>query len=415
MSTFKLGCIADDFTGAGDAASFLAEGGMKTLMLIWPHVEEILIDGYDAVVVAMKTRSIAPDLAVAESIAAVNWLRSQGAEQIYFKYCSTFDSTPNGNIGPVCDAMLEKDRLSFSLLCPSLLSNGRSVHTGELFVNGIPLAESHMRHHPLNPMWSSEIKVLMEAQSKYPCFIISADEYAEPDRLKAKIKELEQSHTHFYLIPDYYEPQHGKAIVQLFSSLPFLSGGSGLLGDISESFGIKHTKDKPDCTELSGGGRLMLAGSCSDMTRCQVRRWKEEGGRAVMVTAEDALIGRTRAKELARIYIQAPECDMLYYSSGSSYSAEVNTTNKEISSAMEKLLADVAVEVFSVCPPKRLISAGGETSGSIITALGFTAFSIGKSVAPGVPILQPTNSDGLQLVLKSGNFGNDDFFLEVLA
>ena len=122
MSVFKIGCIADDFTGAGDAASFLAAGGMKTLMLIWPHVEAAVTDGYDAVVVALKSRSIAPELAVAESLAAVNWLLERGAEGIYFKYCSTFDSTPRGNIGPVCDAILERGGLSFSLLCPSLLS-----------------------------------------------------------------------------------------------------------------------------------------------------------------------------------------------------------------------------------------------------------------------------------------------------
>ena len=382
MSTFKIGCIADDFTGAGDAASFLAVGGMKTLMLIWPHVEAAVTDGYDAVVVALKSRSIAPELAVAESLAAVNWLLERGAERIYFKYCSTFDSTPRGNIGPVCDAILERGGLSFSLLCPSLLSNGRSVRAGELFVNGVPLTESHMRAHPLNPMWSSKIAELMGAQSKYPSYIITAAEYAEPARLNDKIKRLERSNAHFYLIPDYYEPQHGEIIARLFGTLPFLSGGSGLLGDISSSLGYGHAEPSVDCAGTSDRGRLMLAGSCSDMTRRQVARWKADGGRAVMVSAD---------------------------------AADVDTSDKGVSAAMESLLSSIATEIFSVCPPTRLISAGGETSGAIITALGFTSFAIGDSVAPGVPILKPSGAGDLRLVLKSSNFGAEDFFLKVLA
>ena len=415
MSAFKIGCIADDFTGAGDAASFLAAGGMKTLMLIWPHVEAAVTDGYDAVVVALKSRSIAPELAVAESLAAVNWLLERGAEGIYFKYCSTFDSTPRGNIGPVCDAILERGGLSFSLLCPSLLSNGRSVRAGELFVNGVPLTESHMRAHPLNPMWSSKVAELMGAQSKYPSYIITAAEYAEPARLNDKIKRLERSNAHFYLIPDYYEPQHGEIIARLFGTLPFLSGGSGLLGDISSSLGYGHAELSVDCAGTSDRGRLMLAGSCSDMTRRQVARWKADGGRAVMVSADDARRGAGRAKELAQIYIDSLGSDILYYSSGSADAADVDTSDKGVSAAMESLLSSIATEIFSVCPPTRLISAGGETSGAIITALGFTSFAIGDSVAPGVPILKPSGAGDLRLVLKSRNFGAEDFFLKVLA
>ena len=141
MSTHKrllLGCIADDFTGAGDAASFLQDGGLKTLLVIWPHVERVSPESYDAVVVALKSRSIPPEDAIRESLAALDWLKTQGAQKLYFKYCSTFDSTPRGNIGPVCDAILEHYGIPCTVLCPSLLSNGRSVRGGTLFACGTP-------------------------------------------------------------------------------------------------------------------------------------------------------------------------------------------------------------------------------------------------------------------------------------
>lgn len=414
MTGFKLGCIADDFTGAGDAASFLTDGGLKTLLIIWPHIEDVSIDGYDAVVIALKSRSIEPELAVRESLAAVNWLNAQGAEKLYFKYCSTFDSTPHGNIGPVCDSLLALGGQSYSLLCPSLLLNGRSVRGGRLFVNGVPLAESHMRRHPLNPMWSSEIKVLMEAQSKYPCFPVSAEEYADEEALRARVERIARDNEHFYLIPDYYEPEHGETIVRLFGTLPFLSGGSGLLGDFAR-FACKPGvhQEKPRVTGRDYG-RVMLAGSCSDMTRRQVRRWIDDGGRAVMIESADALAGGRRAEELAALYLEHPEEDILYYSSGSSDSAGADTSDKSVSAAMEKILSDIARNIFKARPVSRLVTAGGETSGAVITSLGLSSFAIGESIAPGVPILYPTSYAGLRLVLKSGNFGNEDFFIKVL-
>lgn len=414
MAGFKLGCIADDFTGAGDAASFLTDGGLKTLLIIWPHIEAVSLDGYDAVVIALKSRSIEPDLAVRDSLAAVHWLNAQGAEKIYFKYCSTFDSTPRGNIGPVCDALLEHGGQSYSLLCPSLLLNGRSVRSGKLLVNGIPLAESHMSRHPLNPMWSSEIKVLMEAQSKFPCFTVAEEEYSDEEALRARIDSIARDNVHFYLIPDYYEPEHGEAIVRLFGTLPFLSGGSGLLGDfarLASKPGVHQ--EKSDATGRAYG-RVMLAGSCSDMTRRQVRRWIDAGGRTAMVESADALAGSGRAAELAALYLEHPEEDILYYSSGSSDTAGADTSDKNISSAMEKILSDIARTIFKARPISRLVTAGGETSGAVITALGLSSFAIGESIAPGVPILYPTSYAGLRLVLKSGNFGNEDFFIKVL-
>lgn len=422
MNTHKrllLGCIADDFTGAGDAASFLQDGGLKTLLIIWPHVEHVFPGSYDAVVVALKSRSIPPEDAVRESLAALDWLKAQGAQKLYFKYCSTFDSTPHGNIGPVCDAILECYGITCTILCPSLLSNGRSVRGGMLFVNGILLAESHMNRHPLNPMWSSSIKTLMQTQSKYPCFEICADEYSDVEALARNIKAISADNQHFYLIPEYYEPAHAEAILTLFGELPFLTGGSGLLGSFARhasGLGASPSgRQISRCSAVSGNiGRLMFAGSCSDMTRRQVRRWIECGGQAVMVSADDALAGARRSAELADIFLSAPDRDVLYYSSGSDGSAHSDTSNKVVSSAMENCLASIACTVLSKVPVTRLISAGGETSGAITTALRLGSFAIGSSIAPGVPVLIPNDKPELQLVLKSGNFGDELFFIDVL-
>lgn len=225
----RIGCIADDFTGGGDAASFLAGGGLKTLLLIWPFSCEHLPEDCDAVVIALKSRSVPADQAVADSLAAINWLQAHHVRKLYFKYCSTFDSTPRGNIGPVSDALLETLEQPYTVLCPSLLSNGRAVRDGVLYVNGIPLAQSPMRSHPLNPMWDSDIRVLMQAQSRYPCFVVPEALCRDPAALAGRIHALQQKHRHFYLIPDYFEPTHGAEIARAFAPLPLWTGGSELL------------------------------------------------------------------------------------------------------------------------------------------------------------------------------------------
>lgn len=164
-----LGCIADDFTGASDAASFLVKGGMQTLLLngIPENIDMVEIARADAVVIALKTRTQETVSAVNDSLNAIKWLEKNGARHFYVKYCSTFDSTPSGNIGPICDKAMEYLGVQYTLLCPALPVNGRIVKDGILYVNGVPLAESHMKNHPLTPMHESDIALLMQPQSKY--------------------------------------------------------------------------------------------------------------------------------------------------------------------------------------------------------------------------------------------------------
>lgn len=405
-----IGCIADDFTGAGDAASFLTAGGLNTLLLIWPCQDAFIPANCQAVVVALKSRSEPATDAVAESLEAVRWLKAHGAERLYFKYCSTFDSTPQGNIGPVADALLEGLNLPYTLLCPSLLSNGRSVRDGILTVNGVPLAESHMSRHPLNPMWASSIPVLMEPQSRYPCFVLSAKEATDEAALQAKLHRLQAAHSHFYLVPDYFTPEQGRWIARFFSALPFLTGGSELLEHLARQLNDAVPSSPPPAPQPAGTcGRVMLAGSCSDISRTQIDRWCTSGGRSAAIEPEMLFEQAPQAiAQLADQYRQHPEQDILFYSSPR------RADRPGQARAIEEFIALLAKSILESCPVDRLIVAGGETSGAVIRALGFNGFMIGPSIAPGVPILYPTGTSNLRIVLKSGNFGQSDFFLTTL-
>ena len=225
-----LGCVADDFTGASDAASFLQAGGANVILSNGiPEREDEDILEAQAVVIALKTRTCPPGEAVDRSMAAFSWLKAHGARMLYFKYCSTFDSTENGNIGPVLDAALERWDIPYTLLCPALLENGRSVKDGKLYVNGVLLEDSPMKDHPLNPMRDSRLKYLMERQSRYPCFNLGEGE------LERGFRPYEKP-GHYYLIPDYYEEKHGRMIAKQYGNLPLLSGGSGLLRMIARTW-----------------------------------------------------------------------------------------------------------------------------------------------------------------------------------
>ena len=361
-------------------------------------------------VVALKSRSEPATDAVAESLEAVRWLKAHGAERLYFKYCSTFDSTPQGNIGPVADALLEGLNLPYTLLCPSLLSNGRSVRDGILTVNGVPLAESHMSRHPLNPMWASSIPVLMEPQSRYPCFVLSAKEATDEAALQAKLHRLQAAHSHFYLVPDYFTPEQGRWIARFFSALPFLTGGSELLEHLARQLNDAVPSSPPPAPQPAGTcGRVMLAGSCSDISRTQIDQWCTSGGRSAAIEPEMLFEQAPQAiAQLADQYRQHPEQDILFYSSPR------RADRPGQARAIEKFIALLAKSILESCPVDRLIVAGGETSGAVIRALGFKGFMIGPSIAPGVPILYPTGTSNLRIVLKSGNFGQSDFFLTTL-
>ncbi len=406
MSRFFLGVVADDFTGAGDTASFLAAEGIRTILyngIPFGNVD----DDIEAVVIALKTRTKDVSIAVAESMEAFAWLKQQGAEKLYFKYCSTFDSTDEGNIGPVIDAVMDQYDIPCTLLCPSLPVNGRTVKAGKLYVNGALLEESPMKNHPLTPMRKSCIADLMKEQGKYSCREISMEE------LKKFQKESLDEKT--YLVPDYYEEKHGDIIVTTFSTLFFFTGGSGLAGALGRYYMVgknlkKEKKELAETGEKLNKKTILLAGSCSDMTLKQIATYKENGGSYIQIHPESLMAGGETVESIWKM-IQNQKTPILIYSSQEpgDLAKSQKLGREALAEKIEKTLAGLAVKAKEA-GFEGIIVAGGETSGAVTKALNYREFLIGKSVAPGVPVMIPFRNQKIRLVLKSGNFGQKNFF-----
>lgn len=423
------GCIADDFTGASDAASFFVKGGLQTVLYSGVPAEARRDQDCEAVVIALKTRTQEKSAAVDETLRAARWLKNQGAGQLYIKYCSTFDSTPEGNIGPILDALLEEYDVPYTVLCPALPVNGRVVRGGRLYVNGVPLHESPMKDHPLTPMWDSDLAALMEPQSRYSCVKIAREQYAaEKERIWEMLEAYGETHDHFYVIPDYETDADAAAIVELFGSLPVLSGGSGILTELagqcggkqvgevhSEEIQNEETQSNRTVTGQEKGSGILLAGSCSEMTRRQIACAMEHGVAAVKIQPLELLDGRQTLESLWEFIGRNPGTDVLLYSSDAPEQVrEIQETGKEqVAALLEQTIAALAKRAVEA-GYTRIIVAGGETSGAVTRALEFDSYIIGESVAPGVPVMIPRNRREIRLVLKSGNFGQEDFFLRAL-
>lgn len=429
MGEVFLGVAADDFTGASDAASFLVEAGIPTVLFNGiPDKKPVLKDEIKAVVVALKTRTVPASQAVEETLAAFSWMREMGAEKLYLKYCSTFDSTKDGNIGPVVDAVLDTFRFPYTLLCPSLPVNGRAVKDGKLYVNGVLLEESHMKDHPLTPMRDSDVASLMEAQGKYKGVVLRKEEM-ETKGAAYWEKKAEEGGP-FYLIPDYYEETHGDQIAETFGTLPFLTGGSGLAGALGRTYvkalqagqggSQEQSSEQEESADRetvcagqlpgSGGKSLVLAGSCSAVTLKQIVDYQAKGYASFQIQPHKLLDG-TLTKEDIWNWIEEHGDGVLVYSSATPEDIRKSQAyGKEwVAAAIEETLSGLA-EYASRHGYRRLIIAGGETSGAVTKRLGYEAFYIGSSVAPGVPVMTPLENPNLRLVLKSGNFGQTDFF-----
>ena len=402
-----LGCVADDFTGASDAASFLQAGGANVILSNGiPEREDEDILEAQAVIIALKTRTCPPGEAVDRSMAAFSWLKAHGARMLYFKYCSTFDSTENGNIGPVLDAALKRWDIPYTLLCPALLENGRSVKDGNLYVNGVLLEDSPMKDHPLNPMRDSRLKYLMERQSRYPCFNLGADE------LEREIRPYEKT-GHYYLIPDYYEEKHGRMIAEQYGNLPLLSGGSGLLRMIARTW--EPDEERNVLTPSRCAAPVILAGSCSEATRTQIRYYESKGGASLRIHPLRFVQGIQTMEHIRAFLEENKEQAALVYTSAppdevNHIKAEWRESYPPLEHYNEELLAGTAAYALE-SGRKRIIAAGGETSGAVMQKLGMHTFYIGRSIAPGVPVMYPAGQEGMELILKSGNFGQEDFFI----
>jgi len=401
--------IADDFTGGTDLAGMLHAGGARTVLVFG---DGIVPAGYDAAVVCLKSRSVPPSQAVRMSIDALTRLRAHHPRQVYFKYCSTFDSTPKGNIGPVTDALLNELSEPFTLAVPALPVNGRTQFQGHLFVSGVPLHESPMRSHPLNPMTDSNLVRWLARQTPSRVGLLRLP--AVVDDLTSEALRLRTDGVEIALA-DVVSDSDLDALADAFADMPLLTGGSGLgisLPRVWKRRGQLAAQD-PAPNGRKGGGALILAGSCSAATLAQLQRL---GGRQVSIDAT-ALLNDAEA-ETGRVLKDArrqlrEQGHAVIRSSATAEEREATGLNARIvAEELETLFGVIAATLAGDIT--RLIVAGGETAGAVTAALGVEAAEVLHSIDPGVPAILPVGGPPITLVLKSGNFGGPDFFRKAL-
>lgn len=419
MANLKIGVIADDFTGATDIASFLVLNGLKTVQLCGV-TEDLTPPDAEAIVISHKSRSCPVKEALAEVGASFNWLKKHGCKQIYFKYCSTFDSTKDGNIGPVTDFLMEKLGTDFTVVSPALPVNGRTVYKGYLFVGDTLLEESGMRNHPVTPMTDSSLVRLMEAQSKGKCGVVEVNTIRKGvDAIKARIEELKQN-GFSYAVMDAIDETDLVLQGEALKDMALVTGGSGLALGLARAVCEKGNSSE-DAQKLGypqGKKAVVLSGSCSVMTNQQVEFYKSIY--ASKLVDVDALLNPGTDFEqylasfvdFAKEHLDDERAPIIYATANKDDLARIQKQYgaKESSEAVENFFAAFAKKLKKL-GVERFIVAGGETSGIVTKSLEVDGFFIGPAIAPGVPWVRSINST-ISLTLKSGNFGQEDFFLK---
>lgn len=417
--TALLGCIADDFTGGTDLAGMLVKAGMRTVQLIGvpdgPPPADV-----DAVVIALKSRTSPVDDAVAESLAALRWLREAGCRQFYFKYCSTFDSTPRGNIGPVAEALMRALDTDFTIACPALPANGRTIYQGHLFVGNVPLSESGMRNHPLTPMTDANlVRVLQQQTARKVGLVDHATVSSGEAAIRARFSALREQ-GHGFAVVDALSNADLDAIGAACADLPLVTGGSGIALGLPQNFrrrGLLASNAVADALPQTGGLRAVVSGSCSVATQKQVDVMRAAfpsfnvdplrlaRGEDVVSAALDWAAGRIGQQPVLIYATATPEAVGR---------AQAELGVGQAGQLVEDALASIARGLVQV-GVGQMIVAGGETSGAVVKALGVKGLRIGPEIDPGVPWTSTLHDDGtapLALALKSGNFGSEDFFLK---
>lgn len=399
-----LGCIGDDFTGSSDLANTLAKQGMRV-------VQYTGVPGGDAAgdvqagVVALKTRSVAPKAAVAQSLAALDWLKRQGCTQFFFKYCSTFDSTPEGNIGPVADALAEALEAHQVIVCPAFPGAGRSVYQGHLFVNDRLLSESGMQNHPLTPMSDADLRRWLAPQSRHAIGHVPAQVVFGGAGQIIEALGREHAAGKRHIVVDAIRDEDLIQIGRAAKDLPLITGGSGVALGLPANFGCT-----PGPVPWAGqpGKGVVLSGSCSNATRAQVSYHAARHPSREIIAAE--VIEDRLTPEAIADWLLASDGLPLAYSSADPETVRAvqdRYGRARAASALEGFFASVARQVAGK-GVTRIISAGGETSGAVVEGLAPEQLEIGPEIDPGVPALRA--GPGLVVALKSGNFGTQDFF-----
>ena len=412
--TLKLGCIADDVTGATDLANTLVRAGMRVVQTIGVPVQPI--DGVDAVVVALKSRTAPVAEAVAQSLAAARWLRAQGAAQLYFKVCSTFDSTPLGNIGPVAQALLEETGERFALVTPAFPENGRTVFKGHLFVGELLLSDSPMRQHPLTPMTDANLVRVLQAQVRGAKvgLIDHRSVAGGVPAVQARMAALRADSVAF-AIADAVTDDDLRTLAAASRQLALVVAGSGLAIGIPALHGLAPSAQAAQLPPPQGA-RAIVSGSCSVATQAQVADFLARGGEAFAIDPLQLSAGVDLATQaLAWARLRLGRSPVLVYATAAPEAVravQLQLGAEQAGALVEGALARVAVGLVAAGVGQLLV-AGGETSGACVQALGIRQLRIGPQIDPGVPwchASMPAPAPGLHLALKSGNFGGVDFF-----
>jgi uncharacterized protein YgbK (DUF1537 family) len=390
----RLGCIADDLTGATDLGVTLVREGLSVVQVNGVPDDPLKLAPSDAIVVALKSRTNPAAEAVEWSLASLAWLRARGAERIYFKYCSTFDSTPRGNIGPVADALLDALGERRTVATPAYPRNGRTVFKGNLFVGDVPLAESGMKDHPLTPMRDSNLVRVLAAQTRrkvslVPCEVMDAGASA----VRARLEGLEG-----VAILDAVRDEHLVTAGEACCDMKLTTGGAGLAMGIARALGLKRTS--ATILPKLAGAAVVLAGSCSQATLRQIAAFR---GPAFKIHPE-----RIDVQAAVRFVTEHLRESPLIYAS-----APPEAVAPGKGEAIEHAFREIARELARK-GVRKFVVAGGETSGAVVEALGVRALAIGPEIDPGVPWTAAQGGEPYLLALKSGNFGSPEFFAKAL-
>jgi 3-dehydrotetronate 4-kinase len=417
MATF-FGAIADDFTGATDLAGLLARSGVEVSLRIGvpkhPPADTAPLE-----IIALKCRTAPVDEAVAETLEALTWLRSAGAQRFFWKYCSTFDSTPRGNIGPVSEALMGALGTLQTIYCPAFPENGRSIFMGNLFVGEQPLAESPMKDHPQTPMRDSNLMRLLTPQVTKPVGLVNRLTVAKgSDALREKLEQLKTGGI-AHLIVDAVANDDLQVIAEACHDLPFLTGGSAVampLPAIWAKQGLLQKNNSTSRSKVDAGPAIIMSGSCSAMTNRQVATYVAAGHPAFKLDPRELSVYGVNPA-LQWLAVLAPTSTPIIYATAAPEdvrSAQATLGVERAGLLVEDALADCALKARDM-GFRRFVVAGGETSGAITKALGISRLTIGKEIAPGVPwCFAETAGRAVAITLKSGNFGDENFFGKAL-
>jgi 3-dehydrotetronate 4-kinase len=418
----SLGCIADDYTGASDLANTLTRSGLRTVQTIGVPSNDLALPEVDAVVVSLKSRSIEAGLAVSRSRAAEKWLRGRGAGHVLFKICSTFDSTDAGNIGPVMDALRADSGDTIVLVTPAFPETGRTVYQGNLFVGSVPLNESPLKDHPLNPMHDSNLVRVLARQSRTKIGLVELAVLARgPDAVRARLAELAANGFGAVIADAVFERDLetiGKVALDHRVSVGASGIGLGLARALVASGRVKSNAANAISDAPIGGPAACLAGSCSQATLQQIA--SAEADMPVLHLDPDRVVaGKEEARRaLAWARERLKDGPVLIASSSTPdqvAAVQARHGRDAAGHAIEQAMADIA-EGLVQSGVRRLVVAGGETSGAVVDRLGIPGFLVGAEIAAGVPVLRAVGAKGgeMSLALKSGNFGGVEFFSDAL-